>query len=495
MAIKRYIADRDTTITNAFKENLNTRGTGSNQGESPVLEVFSILGQASTSSALDASGEEKRRERSRALVRFPVSNITTDRTNKLIPVSGNVTWMLRLYNSRHTETLPENFNLEIRSVTSDWEEGFGIDGDEYKDLTHNAVGANWEKRSAATSWSTAGGDTRAALALTASFVSGTEDLSIDVSHIVEKWLNSDYNNYGFRIRFLNSEESSSVRSYYTKQFHSRHIDDELMRPHLEARWDSSLKDDTKNFYLSSSLAPAADNLNNLYLYNRIRGQMTDIGALGANQGTSTKLRLKIYSTLGGNPKLHPVGGGVTVAGHSYITASWVEKGVYSASFAYTGSETSIYDVWATSAGVELFTGSAITVNTFSPSEENKQIKYVTTLTNLKNSYTQDETARFRIFIRDENWSPTIYTKATSNIESLIIPQVWYKITRVVDDFKVVPYGTGSSNHTKLSYDLSGSYFDFNMNELQRGYQYSLRFLYKIDGDYKEQPEIFKFRVD
>lgn len=495
MAIKRYIADADNTITNAFKSNLVTRGTGSNQGESPRLEVFSLLSQASTSSALDSTGEEKRRERSRVLVKFPVSNISSDRTNKVIPASGSISWVLRLYNSKHTATLPDNFNLEVRSVTSEWEEGFGIDSDEYKDLTHNSVGSNWVKRAAATSWSAAGGDTRPELAATASFVSGTEDLSVDISHIVEKWINGDYSNYGLRIRLKDSEESGTSRSYYTKQFYSRHTDDEMMRPHLEARWDSSLKDDTRNFYQSSSLAPAADNLNTLYLYNRIRGQLVDIGALGANQSASTKLRLKVYATLGGNPKLHPIGGGVTAAGHSYITASWVEKGVYSATLAYTGSETTIYDVWATSAGVELFTGSAITVNTFAADEVNKQIRYVTAVTNLKQSYTQDETARFRLFIRDENWSPTIYTKATADIDSLIIPQAWYKVTRAVDDFKVIPYGTGSSNHTKLSYDLSGSYFDFDMSTLQRGYQYNLKFIYKIDGDYKEQPESFKFRID
>ena len=70
MAIKKYLANADTTITNAYKANLSTRGTGSNMGESDVLEVFSILGHASTSSV----------EKSRALVQFPVSDISSDRT-------------------------------------------------------------------------------------------------------------------------------------------------------------------------------------------------------------------------------------------------------------------------------------------------------------------------------------------------------------------------------------------------------------------------------
>ena len=32
MAIKRYFAEKDNTITNAFEPNLETRGTGSNMG-------------------------------------------------------------------------------------------------------------------------------------------------------------------------------------------------------------------------------------------------------------------------------------------------------------------------------------------------------------------------------------------------------------------------------------------------------------------------------
>ena len=44
MAIKRYYASKDNTITNAFEENLKTRATDANMGASDILEVFSIYG-------------------------------------------------------------------------------------------------------------------------------------------------------------------------------------------------------------------------------------------------------------------------------------------------------------------------------------------------------------------------------------------------------------------------------------------------------------------
>ena len=49
MAIKRYVADADNTITNAYRSNLNTRATGSNTGQADVVEVYSIYGRRSTS--------------------------------------------------------------------------------------------------------------------------------------------------------------------------------------------------------------------------------------------------------------------------------------------------------------------------------------------------------------------------------------------------------------------------------------------------------------
>ena len=55
MAIRRYTAIADTTITNAYKANLTTRGTDANMGQSDILEVFSIHGQAGPTGAV--SGE------------------------------------------------------------------------------------------------------------------------------------------------------------------------------------------------------------------------------------------------------------------------------------------------------------------------------------------------------------------------------------------------------------------------------------------------------
>ena len=53
-------------------------------------------------------------------------------------------------------------------------------------------------------------------------------------------------------------------TYYTKKFYARRSQFFFSKPVIEARFNSSLKDKRNNFYASSSLADAEDNLNTLF---------------------------------------------------------------------------------------------------------------------------------------------------------------------------------------------------------------------------------------
>ena len=85
------------------------------------------------------------------------------------------------------------------------------------------------------------------------------------------------------------------------------------------------------------------------------------------------------------------------------------------------------------------------------------------------------------------------------MENKIVDNVYFKIYRVVDDLEIFGYGNGTTgtnnNQTLLSYDTEGSYFDFDMSLLEEGYMYGIRFMTSINGELREQKEIFKFRVD
>ena len=99
-------------------------------------------------------------------------------------------------------------------------------------------------------------------------------------------------------------------------------------------------------------------------------------------------------------------------------------------------------------------------------------------------------------MRPRNWSPTVYTTAVATPENIIIPSASFEVCREIDNFKVIPFGTGSLKHTGLSYDVNGNYFDLNMNMFEAGYSYKIKFAF-YDASlatYVHQPYEFKFRV-
>ncbi len=509
MSIIRYTASADTTITNAYEANLVTRGTGSNMGYADSLEVFSIYGQESGS-----IGQSQ--ELSRILIQFPVATIAANRTANKIPASGSVSFYLKMFNAETPWTLPQDFNLVVAPVSSSWNEGAGLDMDEYKDLGQ----ANWGERSSGAAWTSDGGDYHTGSNYNISFPLGYEDLEHDVSHIVEEWIkyldtpagDGVIKSNGFGIRLTASQEAYALvagangtiqnldgakQSYYTKKFFARSTEFFYKRPVIEARWDSSTKDDRENFYFSSSLAPAADNLNKLCLYNYVRGRLVNIPAVGTRD-----LRVSFYSSSFGTPtgsKLSlPVGAGVVSAGDTNATASYTSAGLYSVSLALTAASTpllEIHDVWHSGA-VEFFTGS------FYPEllptyDSAPTFNRITSCKNLKKKYSTQDKARFRFFVRDRNWSPTVYNVATANNPTDVIESASYAIYRTTDNYPAISYGTGSDLCTMMSYDKEGNYFDLDISLLESDYMYEIRLSYYNDsiGDWQEQPQAFKFRVE
>ena len=506
MGLKRYTASADTTITNAFEANLSTRGTGSNMGYADSVEVFSLYGQNSSSTG----GQSQ--ELSRGLIKFPTTSIAADRTAALIPASGSVTFYLKMYNAKHPWTLPQGFTLVVAPVSTSWAEGTGLDMDEYSDLGKS----NWFSASDNTVWANRGGDYRTNPLYKQTFALGYEDLEIDVTHTVERWLQTSgtslhFDNYGFGVQLTSSQEAYAAaaatngvientggadQSYYTKKFFARSSEFFFRRPYIEARWDSRVMDDRGNFFYSSSVAPAADNLNTVYLYNYIRGRLTNIPAVGL--GT---LYVSLFS--GNAANTQPTGSPMILhASNTVVTGGYVSTGIYSASIAMTssssGAPTKLFDVWSSTptGSTQYKTGSIIT-QAFHSYGGAPTFDRITSVKNLQSSYDREQTVRFRTFVRDRNWSPTIYTVATNVNPTEIIDSASYKIIRMVDNLEVIPYGTGSEYSTYLSFDVTGNYFDIDLRELEAGYMYGIKLSYYNGSiaSWIEQPETFKFRVE
>jgi len=488
MAIKRYFLTADNVLTNAFKDNLITRATGSNMGASDILEAFVIHGQST------ASVNAENAEQSRILLKFDMTDVLTDISSGVVP-SSSVSYHLKMFNAPHGETTPLSYSLNVNMLSRAWSEGRGLDMDSYTD----AGNSNWINATSDVAWSQTGSDYYTADGYKTSyfFSGGLEDLDVNIDFAVDLWRTGEIENNGFVVKNTDTVISGSQGTYYTKKFFGRTSDFYLHRPYVEARWNSSRKDNRGNILISSSLAPAADNLNTLYLYNSIRGQLKNIPE---TTGSGQHVLVNFYSGSSTTPtgsallvinsdgeSVTNITGGLLVENGTNIT------GTYTCSFATTSSLDTIHDVWW-SGSAQFRTGS------FEPSllQADGLIyddQYINSITNLRDSYQKEAKETLRVFSRKKNWSPNIYTVATTAIKPEIIESAYYRLFRTIDGMEIIPYGTGSSYETKLSYDLSGNYFDLDTSFLESGYSYGIQLLYYVNGQYKEQPEIFKFRVD
>ena len=472
MAFKKFFATKDNTITDASAYGSTARATGSNMGFADALEVFKIYGNITTSSI----------ETSRAIVQFDTTEINTARTNSQIPASGSVSFYLNLYNARTPFTVPRNVDLIVQAISTEWDEGRGMDMDEYKDLGKS----NWVSASTTTKWTTEGGDFLDSAIYNKTFrlTDGTEDLSIDISDLVEDWIDGTIDNYGIIVRLSGSLETDSD-SYYTKKFFARSSEFFFKRPTIEARWNSSVKDQRGDFYVSSSML-STENLHTVYLYNNFRGVPTNIPAIGTGE-----IYVKIFDAAAGGTELNSA-----VSVDYPITGGYADVGLYSCSFDLNTTASTVYDRWFDSTLTTCFHTGTIELKTYNAQENNKIEPLILSVTNLKDIYSTAETdTRVRLYTRKRNWSPTIYTVASTAIENYFVDNMYYKVVRMVDNADVVQYGTGSVNHTLLSYDKDGSYFDFDFSGLEAGYMYEFKFIIKEGTIYNEYPTGFKFRVE
>ena len=482
MSIKKFTANKDTTITNAFKGDLQTRGVDANMGASDTLEVFSIYAQGVP--PLDENGDFQRDdegliintvEKARILIAFPVDDIASARAEGTIPAIGDVEFKMKLYNAVHGFTLPSSFEITVKPISTSWVEGVGLDMEEYLDkgASSGGKGADWDNATFSTSWTTPGGDYIAdGYTKTVSFKEGTEDLEVDVTDLVEAWLAATIPNYGVVLMLSQSEEDCDSReSYYTKRFFARGTEYFFKKPSIEALWNSSKKDDRGRFYKKSNLRSESDNTNVIYLKNLVSGAAKDIPLTGS-------LTVKLYSDEDRESEITP----------DLKTVVRQSAGNYKASLVVDTDEEYVYVDWQDDESV--FHSEKIKVLTREVASETLPV-YVTNITNMKSVYSSDETARFKLYCRLKDWNPTIYTVASKEIESDIIETAYFRIVRVVDEEVVIDYG----EHTMLSYDKTGNYFDLNMELLESDYSYRVELQYDIEGNPQQQPETFKFRVE
>jgi hypothetical protein len=455
--ILRFKPVRDTFITNVRKRAVPQ--TGSNFGAAHSLDLFKVSGVSGALGAVSGSGL------SRLLLIFSTSSLDSLVERGLVSPSSFTSYRLRLKHATTSETLPTSYDAEVLPASGSWDEGRGMDVDEFLDKGF----ANWDKRTSTSFWVNRGGDFHASPVATYHFDDGFEDLDVDVTPHFQAWASGTIPNHGLLVRMTASVESDSVYTdYYIKRFYSRTTDFKDRAPYVEARWNDFLGDDRARMRWGST--------GSLFLYNVSAGNFSNISGVGTGS-----LFVRIFDASG------------TLM---FVTASHVGRpGIYSASFAlptgsYSGSV--FYDSWFRS-GATYMTG-AFSLSHEGAVQQQPQSEFVARVVNLRNEYAIDEVPRLSVFFRRRGYNPTVVNTASMSVAPEIIERCFYAVENDSTRERVVPFGTGSQQHTRLSYDASGNYFYFPMQNLNEGEVYRLVFLVDRFGERQLIDEGFKFRV-
>ena len=84
-----------------------------NMGQADITQIFSVWGRNPQSSSAAFGSQEL----SRALIKFPIATVSSDRSEGKIPASGSVNFYLRMFNAYHTQAVPEKlYIIYTRSV-------------------------------------------------------------------------------------------------------------------------------------------------------------------------------------------------------------------------------------------------------------------------------------------------------------------------------------------------------------------------------------------
>lgn len=457
MGIFRIYPSADTWITDVHPERtVDLRASGSNHGRSPSLNVFARKGDIISSSI----------ELARTLVKFDLTELSGKIFDTQKIPSSSVSYYLRMVNMKHEDTVPTSYDVDVMPVSRSWDEGKGVDDDEFLDLGY----ANWENATSAVAWTTTGSDYITNFSASQHFDEGDENLEVNVTRFVNEWLTGSLiDNYGFLLKLTDTQESNDV-NYYRKAFHSQETLYVDRMPYLEARWDDSVKDNRQNFFYDVD--------NSVFLYNFVRGELTTLPA----------------------PVVVTVKDSLIPSSASYtqtFTAAEITTGVFSASVnvSSTGSHSgTFYDIW-TANGSPKMTGTLIpSVYTGSMGDITNQ--YRLAVRNLKRLYSTNEEARLVVAVRERDFVTHRGIISTASLEPDLqyIEKMYYSVVNAETGETVIPFGTGSIPYTKTSYNKDGNYFDLYMNALVPGFKYKLLFLLDVNNDVQVLDQDFTFKV-
>jgi len=215
---------QDTWISSGSNLIDGTSFTDQNFGRDQILEVKKEFFNSSF------------HHQTRALVQFSGTDFTA--MSQSI-VDGKITspkFYLKMYEAEGNSTLSNEYTLAVQPISQSWTEGTG----KFDDNPKNTNGCSWDNRSnpiggTATVWANAGASVLTVSSSTQAFSNQSPDVNVEVTDMVNMWLQGLEENYGMLVRFSGSHETDKTTfeqlKFFSKNTHT------IYPPRLEIRWD------------------------------------------------------------------------------------------------------------------------------------------------------------------------------------------------------------------------------------------------------------------
>ena len=503
--ILHHTGSKDTYITNKIVAGTR-RATTSNVGYASTIDIFKLYGEntlkgykgscdgvdTDEESSCSGTWDYNLSELSRGLLQFDLSQLKTEIEKYSSITDSSLKLKLVLKDVQGSQVSPSNFTLRLWSISKTWYEGIGDDVANLSELSNS----NWVNSALGTAWATPGGDWQTSwnaandsasadnrtYIATQSFVSGEEDLEMDITDWVQAYWSADNsnvtNNHGWILKF-DTEETES-KSYFVKRFASRHTRNPFLRPKIIASWE--------DYYLDDRLDFEASNANKIFIQNYVQSQPSSLS--GAPTCT---LSYSTYTT-------SSVGESVSLAGKS-------QTGLYSADFAAINALNSVLSPHLIASGSVLlqeewkvstqtmYTGSIKLVRPLAKSADmSRNLRF--SVVDLKTKYSHVDVPKVRLFVRDRSLVDEP-VRIPIKLASQVIQKAYYQIKDTNSLNILIPFSDSINvpdESTRISIDANGMFFCFPVSLLPRGRTYTIDIAFYDRGERRIYESNQAFRV-
>jgi len=504
-------SSKDTYITNKIINN-TFRATDANAGSAGTIDIFKLYSENTL------AGETNPIELSRGLIKFDLSLLRSLKQTKIDINDSSFKCFLNLHDVYGGQTTPANFKMIVFPLAKSFDEGTGRDIVNFADLdSTNYITASVDSLLNVTAWDEPGanasgslgdasidvivsgtlegpnGSQTVSLSPEQTFITGKEDLKVDITTIISGVLSNQIPDNGFCIAYSGSYEKDN-KTYFVKRFASRNSNNTRIRPKLIVNYNDKIEDYHQNmiFDVSGSLF-----LNN-YHFSQPANILSGSEATEITGDDCMHLILKSGSFT------------KTVSASQYKTGDNYQTGIYSASFAISQFESllreevksagsaSFTEIWSSiDETVGYYTGSLVVNSAQRSAFDNRLSRILISVVNQQDVYEKDDIPRIRVFAENRDREIT-YKKSPFEKTSEIFVKMFYRVIDADSGDVVIPFDTDTENNaTAVSFDKNGMFFDFYMNSLSPGRSYYFDFKIKDKGSIKiikDNPSTFLIEI-